>query len=279
MTIRIVSDSSSNLLELPDVDYRTVPLKIMFASHEYVDELGTDFEQMVLDLQHHQGPSTTSCPNVQEWLDAFEGSNEVFAITISSGLSASYSAAETAMREYLANNPDAKVHLFDSLATGPVMRLIIERIRDGIQNGKSFEEIRDDVAGYQKRLHILYSLESFNNLAQNGRVSMHIARISDVLNIRLIGHASEEGTIEVIHKCRGEKRALAFIVKEMGTQGCQGGSVHIDHCLNSSAAARLKELMEAQFPGIRVQINACGGLCSYYADKGGLIIGYEAACR
>ena len=81
-----------------------------------VDEIGTDCEQMVLNLQNHDGPSTTSCPNVHEWLNAFEGADEVFAVTISSGLSASYSSAEMAKQHYEQEKPGARVHIFDSLA-------------------------------------------------------------------------------------------------------------------------------------------------------------------
>ena len=275
MTIRIVSDSSSDLLELPDVDYRTVPLKVMFASTEYVDEIGTDVEDMVLSLQDHKGPSTTSCPNMQEWLDAFEGSDEIFAVTISSGLSASYESCAMAKDFYIMNHPDAKVHVFDSHATGPVERLIIENLRKGIMSGKSYDEILQETTAYQESLRILYSLESLNNLARNGRVNMHVARIAEALNIRMIGHASDEGTVELLHKCHGENRALKTIVKEMAARGCEGGSVYIDHCLNPRAALKLHDLMKKQFPNIDVHIESCGVLCSYYADMGGLIIGYE----
>lgn len=275
MNIRIVSDSSSDMLELADVDYRTVPLKVMFGSNEYVDELGTDAAQMTLDLQEHDGPSTTSCPNAQEWADAFEGADGVFAVTISSSLSASYSTAEMAVSSYLEANPDARAHIFDSRATGPVLRLIIEKLREGILAGKTFNEIQAETMEYQKGIRILYSLESLGNLARNGRVNAHVARIAEALNIRVIGHASELGTVELLHKCRGESRALKLIVREMAESGCTGGTVHIDHCLNPNAAAKLKALMEKQFPGIDVHVHECGVLCSYYADKGGLIIGYE----
>lgn len=275
MAIRIVSDSSSDLLALPDVDYRTVPLKVMFGGCEYVDEPGADVEHMVLSLQEHRGPSTTSCPNAQEWLDAFEGSDEVFAVTISSGLSGSYDSAAMARDMYLRSNPDAKVRIFDSRATGPVERLIIEKLREGVLAGKSYDEIEAETIKYQESIRILYSLESLNNLARNGRVNPHIARIAGALNIRVIGHASDEGKVELLHRCRGEQRALATIVREMRERGCMGGVVFIDHCLNMRAALALKGLMEESFPGIDVRINPCGVLCSYYADKGGLIVGYE----
>ena len=275
MAIRIVSDSSSNMFTLPGVDYLTVPLKIMFGGREYIDQPGVDFEQMVLELQEHNGPSTTSCPNPQEWLDAFEGHDEVFGITISSGLSASYSSAGTAQRSYLEKNPNAKVHIFDSLATGPVMRLIAEKLRDGILANKTFEQIKEEVVEYQKRLCILYPLESFTNLANNGRVNSHVARLAGVLNIRIIGHASSEGTIELLHKCRGEKSTLKTTFNEMVKRGFEGGKVHIDHCLNPSTAEKLKAMIEERFPQCAPEVHPCTGLCSYYADKGGLIIGYE----
>lgn len=277
MSIRIVSDSSSDLLELPDVDYRTVPLKVMFGGREYVDEIGTDCEEMVLALQEHTGPSTTSCPNVHEWLEAFEGADEIFAITISSGLSASYEAAELARRQYVEEHPGAKAFVFDSKATGPVERLIIEKLREGVLAGKTYEEILEATLEYQRSLRILYSLESLNSLANNGRVSLHVARIAGALNIRAIGHASDEGTVELLHKCRGDKRTIKTIVREMAERGCAGGTVHIDHCLNLPAAQALKAAIEAQFDGVDVHINPCTALCSYYADKGGLIIGYEVA--
>lgn len=277
MSIRIVSDSSSDLLSFDGIDYTTVPLKIMFGGNEYVDELGTDCEQMVLDLQKHEGPSTTSCPNVHDWLNAFEGCKEIFGVTISSGLSASYSTAVMAGEEYVEQHPGAKVHIFDSLATGPVLRLIIEKIRDYASEGKAYDEIKALVSDYQHRIKILYSLESLNNLARNGRVNMHIARIATALNMRMIGHASDEGKVELIHRCRGEQRALKAIVSEMANRGFEAGKVHIDHCLNLSAATKLKELVESTFPQSSVFVHPTTALCSYYADKGGLIVGYEIA--
>ena len=274
MGIRIVSDSSSDVLSIEGIDYRTVPLKIMFGSHEYVDEIGTDVVQMVLDLQKHHGPSTTSCPNVHEWLEAFEGSNEVFAVTISSGLSASYESAMMAKSQYEQEHPGAKVHVFDSLATGPVLHLIIDRVKQGILAGKAFDEIRNDTMQYKRGVRILYSLKSLANLANNGRVNKHVARVAGALNIHVIGHASELGQVEILHKCKGQSHALRTIVHEMAERGFEKGPVYIDHCLNEKAADKLRDMICETFPQSVVEIVPCTALCSFYADKGGLIVGY-----
>lgn len=277
MAIRIVSDSSSDLFEAAaDVDYTTVPLKVMFGSTEYVDVAGVDCEKMMFDLQRHNGPSTTSCPNLHEWLDAFEGYDQIFCATISSGLSASYSTAVMAAQEYQSAHPEAKVHVFDSLATGPVLHLIVDKLSEGILAGKSYDEIKEETIAYQKRLRILYALASLNNLARNGRVNATVARVISALNIRIIGDANDEGQINILHKCRGERRSINTMVQEMGSHGFTGGPVHIDHCVNLAGATKLKERIEEVFPAAEVHIHPCGVLCSYYADKDGLIVGYAA---
>ncbi len=51
--------------------------------------------------------------------------------------------------------------------------------------------------------------------------------------------------------------------------------MNISHCGNPAAAERLKHMIEAVFEGARVVVTECGGLCSYYAELGGLLIGYE----
>ena len=204
-----------------------------------------------------------------------QGADEVFGVTISSGLSGSHESACIAAQQYCESHPGAKVHIFDSKATGPTMRLIVEKLRESILAGLSFEQIRNQVSAHQSRLRILYALESLNNLANNGRVNAHLARLIGALNVRIVGHASDEGTIEILHKHRGEQRTLKAIAREMSERGCIGGTIHIDHCLNLPAAEKLKDLIESSISDCKVQINACTALCSYYADKGGLIIGYE----
>ena len=86
-TYRIVSDSSSNVYHIDsDIEYTTTPLKIMIEGHEYADEDGLDLEALVTHIEGSSSNST-SCPNAHEWLNAFEGADTIFAITISSSLS------------------------------------------------------------------------------------------------------------------------------------------------------------------------------------------------
>ena len=265
------------MFDVPGVDYTTVPLKIMFGGREYVDEPGLDTRDMMDNLLTEKGPSTTSCPNVHDWLAMFEGSDEIFAVTISSALSASYESCSVAKEQYEQSHPGAKVHIFDSKATGPVLHLIIDKLAEGIRAGKTYDQVKAETIEYQRHIRILYALESLNNLARNGRVSTTVARLAGVLNIRVIGHASPEGKVDILHKTRGERGTLATMLREMEERGFDGGLAIIDHCLNESGARKLGDLIVEKFPAARIVIVSCGALCSYYADRGGLILGYAVS--
>lgn len=277
MKYRIVSDSTSNLPELAgDIEYVTVPLKILVDDKEYVDEKGLNVVEMVEAIEH-SAKNTTSCPNSEEYKQAFEGADCVFAVTITSGLSGSYNAAVQGANEYMEEHPEAKVRVIDSLSTGGEMHLLIEKLKELMEQGLSFDEINTKIDEYHQYTHLLFSLESVQNLAKNGRLPMAIAKIANLLNIRFIGKPTEQGTIRPAHNVRGARKNISKIVEEMINMGYTGGKVWISHCLNQEAADNLKNAILEKYADAFVGVEPMTGLCSYYAERGGMIIGFEGA--
>ena len=274
MNYKIAADSSANTYEFSGIAYESVPLKIITAKAEYVDDTNLDVPKMVEEIRETKGKSGTSCPNIGDWLKAFDGSDVVFAITITSKLSGSFSSAEEAAKIYMEAHPGAKVFVVDSLSTGPEMKLLIEHISKLMLEEKSFEEIRDSVTEYQNHTNLLFSLESLTNLARNGRVNPAVAKIAGVLGIRVFG-AATEGVLDPIQKIRGEAKTMDAMFAEMKKRGFSGGKVRIDHCLNPDAANSLAEKILAEFPDCDLKIGTNNGLCSFYAEKGGVLTGFE----
>lgn len=275
MKYKIVADSSSNILELSEVEYSSVPLKIIAGEKEYVDDKDLNIEDMIEYLANYKGKSGTSCPNVYEWMEAFGDADIVFGVSITGNLSGCYGAGMQAKEIYESEHPGAKVHIIDSLSTGNEMELIIEKLKELMLAEKSFEEIKDEIEKYRKRTHLLYSLQSLRNLANNGRVSPAVAALAGVLGIRVVGTASSEGTLEPLHKSRGEKNALKTLWSEMKNRGFAGGKVRISHCLNKEAAIKMKEIILEQYKNCDIEVRQCGGLCGFYMEKGGVMIGFE----
>lgn len=270
---KIVVDSSANMAGSHLVS--SVPLKIITDSKEYIDNAELNTAAMVWDLKTYTGKSSTACPSPQDWLEAFGDSPYVFCIAITSNLSGSCNAANIAKADYEQAYPDRKVCVIDSLSTGGEIELIAEKILEQIESNLSFEEIREKIKEYQQHTGLMFMLESMQNLANNGRVNKIVAKAAGILGIRAVGKASDVGTLEPMDKCRGEKKAIAALADHMVALGYEGGKMRISHCLNPAAAESLKETIVSAFPGADVQIRPTGGLCSFYAEKGGMIIGFE----
>ena len=274
MSFRIVSDSSSNVLVMEDVNYTTVPMKVV-AEKEYVDDAKLDLAAMVEDLKNYKGKSGSSCPNVGEWLEAFGDSEEIFCITITKNLSGSYNAACQAAETYMEEHPGRKVFIFDSLAAGPEQVMIAEKILQCEAEGDDFETAKAKVLEYHNHTHTLFCLESMINLARNGRVPMAVAKIAGMLGIRVVGSA-QGGRIVPVHKPRGARKATQAIVDMMKERGFKDGNLlRVAHCFGEESALALRDAILAEFPNTRFILEPTGGLCSYYAEAGGLMIGFE----
>lgn len=276
MKSKIVLDSSGDLHSFSDVDFACVPLTIHSGEREFVDDVNLNREEMLSFLEEHKTKSTTSCPGVGDYLQAFGDADQVFCVTITSQLSGSYNAASVAARTYEEQHPSSHVHVFDSLSTGPSMILMAERLRELIREALPFDAIVSGVEAYKRKLKLIFTLESLHNLAANGRVPFAVAAVTGMLGIRIIGRASEEGKLEVVGKARGEKKLLAEQLRRIRDMGYAGGKLIIQHCENAAGASALAVALRDAFPTAKIRIGQTGGLCSFYAERGGMIIGFEA---
>lgn len=275
MSYTIISDSSSDLLSLPGMAYANVPLKIITDQKEYVDDGSLDVDGMIADLRSYKGTSKSSCPNIDDWSAAFGDHDHIICITITSGLSGSNNTANLALKEHLDTHPEKQGMVIDSLSTGPENALIIEKLQEMITAKFSFEDIKQKIKEYQAKTHLIFSLDSLRNLANNGRVSMAVAKVAGILGIRVVGKASDEGTLEITSKVRGRDKALAEILGNMLKTGYAGGKVRIHHCQNQAAAQTLVDMIKQKFKDAAIKVQETRGLCSFYAESGGLLVGYE----
>lgn len=273
--IRIVADSSANIVALEPVAFANAPLKIITAEREFVDDAMLDVDEMIQYFEGYKGRSQTSCPNPSDWLEAFGDADDVFCVTITSGLSGSYNAACAAKQMVESQDSGKRVCVFDSLSAGPELALIIEKLVELIAQGLDYDEICRAIKAYMQTTGLLFMLASLKNFAANGRVSPAVAKIAGVLGIRIVGKASDMGQLEPLNKCRGEAHSLNTILSYLKEYGVRCGKVRIAHCCNEAAAQSLRERIAMQMPQADVSIIACRGLCSYYAEKGGLLVAFE----
>lgn len=275
MKRKIVADSSCDMWELNGVDFAVAPMTISTDNKHYVDNQELDVHLMSEELAKYKGVSHTACPSVGSWLDCYEGFDEVFVITLTGAMSGTYNSAMTAKGIYEEENENVKVHVFDSLSTGPEMRLLIEKLKEMIDEDLPFEEIVEKGQDYLNHSRLFFALKSLHNFAMNGRVSKTVASAIGVLNISIFATASEEGTIQQISKCRGEKKVVKSMIEHLENAGYHGGKVRISHADNLKLAHSVRDKILELYPHADIIVYPMGGLCTYYAEIGGLLVGCE----
>lgn len=279
MSWAILADSSCNLREYRpkavDVVYRVAPLKINIAGREYVDDASLDVAELNRLILEEDTSSSSSCPSVGEWAELFRSADNIIAITISARLSGSYEAACMA-RDMVLEEGARNIHIVNSRAAGGKLELLVAQL-DGFlaeHPSASFDEAVAFVDRLESASTVLFSLSSYDNLTKSGRMPKLAGHLASKLNIRILGIASDEGTIKIVGPTRGSRKTLDKIVHTMRDQGFDGGMAYLDHVENKPGAQALADRIRQEWPDAEVRILPCGGLCSYYAENKGLIIGF-----
>ena len=278
MKWNIVADSSCDLKQFAPEDERivfsTVPFVIRAEEREFIDDLTLNTEELVSVLAGIREAGRTSCPSPETWLEYFAQPGHIVAVTISSNLSGSYNSACLARDMILEKEPDRKIAVIDSKSAGPELEMIIRKLYSLIDEPLSFEEITEQLNRFADKTETIFALTSFDNLVKNGRVSRIAGFVAGKLGMCGVGVAND-GRIDVKAKVRGTQKALRVIIDDMKEHAFAGGEVRIHHCLNEELALRLKALILENWPAAAVHLLPTRGLCSFYAEKGGLLVGFE----
>lgn len=276
----LAADSGCDIFTLDGASFATAALTISTETEHFLDDDTLDTGRLAEHMQTYKGRSGTACPSTDAWLKAFspeDGSipDELYVVTMTSGLSGTFNSASVAVDMFKEQHPETRTLVIDSLSVGPEMRLILEKIVELKKNGLSFEEVSEKIHAYCRTTRLFFALKSLHNLAQNGRVSKLVAAAAGVLGISMCGTASPQGTIEPVGKARGDKNLSETIIREMKKAGFHGGKVRISHADNEKLAERLCNALKTLYPMIDIMYYPVRGLCSFYCERGGLLIGLE----
>ncbi len=273
--VKIVTDSASDMLMLDGIEFACVPYKIITEENEYEDTPELDVKRMMRELSEYRGSSSTVSPNAHDWFGAFGASENIFCVCATGALSGSYGAAMTAAEIYKDSFPERNIYVLNSFSAGAEIELIVHRLCELVKQGMEFDKVCAAIEKYVKSTELLFVLVSMKNFASEGKVNPFSAKTAEFLGARTVGRASNAGGIELLQRCRGEVRALEAAVEQMVALGYGGKRVRIGHCFNENGAKNLRALIKIKYPKAHISIYRLRGICSYYAELGGLLVGFE----
>lgn len=275
----IVVDSScdlrSNDINVNDIDFTVVPLKIVVGDSEYVDNDDINVTKMLEEMDSYSGASTTACPSPGDFIEGYKKSENVFCFTLTSALSGTNNSAVLAKTTLEDEGSTINVHVCDSHSTAGHLIVLIKKTIELIQEGKTFESICEEIDAFNSELHIVFTLGSYSNLIKTGRMSNFVGAIASTLNIRAVCENTPEGEIQITKKTRGQKAAYNALVElMMKKKSLDNLQIYISHCQNLEAAEYIKNKILESCSSAKIEIRDCKGLTSFYAMKGGVLIGF-----
>jgi len=274
--MKILADSSCevNKVITQSTEVEIVPFKLYIDGVEYIDDNELDVIDFINKMVKSVDLPRSACPSPNDFIEKINKADEVFIVTISSMLSGTYNSAELAKNLYLEDNPDAKVHVFDSKSASIAETLITMKIKACMDMGKDFETIVTEVEKYISEQKTFFIAESLENLMKNGRISKFKGKLATALNIKPIMGATDEGEIVLREKARGSNKAfkrLADIVCDKAIN-TEEKILAISHCNNPERAQMLKEEIEKKCRFKDIIVVQTAGLSSLYVDNQGIIL-------
>ena len=271
----IVVDSCCDLTEemKSKLDIELVPLTLQLDDVDYLDDENLDVDKYI-EAMRNASSIKTAAPSPKLFMDKFEEAKEVFCVTLSGKLSATYSNACLAKTMVLEKG-ERLIHVFDTKSAASGETLVALKIQECIDKKMTFQEIVDNVTKYISEMNIFFVLESLDNLIKNGRISKLKAMIASAFSIKPVMQGVN-GEIDIYKKVRGLKKAYSELIDAIAenSSNIEEKILVITHCNCLERAKEIKNKIVERYKFKDILIVSARGLSSTYENEGGIIISY-----
>lgn len=277
MSYKIVIDSCGELLEewKNDERFESIPLTLSVGGENIIDDETFQQKEFLQKVAACPECPKSACPSPERYMKAFQCQAEhVYGVTLSAELSGSYNSAVLGKNLLQEDQPEKKIHIFNSRSASVGQTLIALKIQECEAEGLSFEEVVEKVEAYIREQHTFFVLENLETLRKNGRLSTVKALVASALKIKPVMASTDEGTICQLDQARGMNKALIKMVEHIveKTTDSSNKVLAISHCNCEGRAMILKKALQERMELAKVIVLDTAGVSSMYANDGGVIV-------
>lgn len=216
MSVKIIIDSTTDLIESVKEKVEIVPLTIRFDDEEFIDGVTIDHKMFYEKLIESDAIPTTSQATPSAFIPVFdkvkENGDSAVVINLSSKLSGTYQSACLAAADY------DNIYVVDSSSVAIGAGVLVEYALSLVEEGLSAEEIAKKIEEKKNDVIIVAMLDTLEYLKKGGRISAAVAFAGGVLNIKPVV-SLENGEIKILGKARGSKQGNNLLVQEIEKAG------------------------------------------------------------
>ncbi|MDO4419844.1 MAG: DegV family protein [Ruminococcus sp.] len=217
MSVKIIVDSTTDLVDETKEKVIINPITIRFGNTEYIDGVDISNREFYEKLIESDVLPTTSQATPDSFEQIFkkikEDGDEAVVITISSNLSGTFQSATIASEDY----KDC-VYVVDSGSVTIGAGILTEYALKLVEEGKSAKEIYNELIIARENVYIVALLDTLEYLKKGGRISSTAAIAGSLLSIKPVINVVD-GVINTLGKARGSKQGNNLLVKEIESAG------------------------------------------------------------
>jgi len=218
MSVRIITDSASDMSPAEHPALAVLPLSVTFGTDVYMDGIDIDHQRFYEMLVERDELPKTGQVNPyafsQAIAEAREAGDEAVIITVGAKLSGTNQSARTA----LAEAPGGDVFVVDSNNVTLGERVLVEYALRLVDEGRSASQIAAAVEAVRDRVVVIGLLETLEYLVRGGRLSAAAGAVGTLLNVKPVV-AAEDGLIVQLGKARGSKNGRNLLNQKVEKAG------------------------------------------------------------
>lgn len=258
------STSDLNVKHYKDRGIRYICFHYFLDGIEHKDDFGETLPISEFYKKMEQGAMTkTSQLNAQDYYNYFEnlineGNKEILHLTLSSGISGTINSARIAVNMINEKYKDVKIYIVDSLAASSGYGLLMEKLADLKDEGKSIEEVRDWAENNRLFINHWFFSTDLKYYVRGGRISRTSGFLGNMLHVCPLLNVNDEGKLIPREKIIGKKKVINAIVQKM-IENAKDGKDYNDYCYISHSAVfedakAVKDKVEDYFPNLKGKV-------------------------
>lgn len=289
MEYQIFTDATADISEEMLQGYpklEIIPMQVEVGGEHFLFGPGGNLTvKQFYEMQRAGKFASTSQINPQSYYDHFEpvlkAGQDIFYLCFTSGLSGTYNTANMTIADLKEKYPERKIICVDTLCAFVGEGFIVREALRMQKEGMSMEELQKWTEEHRLQVCHWFTVDMLDHLRHGGRISAASAAIGTVLNIKPLLHVAEDGTLKVMDKPRGRKKAFKLQMSKMeqGWMPELGKLVVIGHGDSIETALELKETVLSKYPDAEVHIADIGPVIGAHTGPGMLALIFWGTTR
>ncbi|QKY71789.1 DegV family protein [Lentibacillus sp. CBA3610] len=281
MHIQLMTDGGADIPKrLSDLlNVKVVPLYLYFQNQEYRAGVTIDLETFYQKMTESDELPRSSSPSPNDFYDAYkqvDPNTPIIMLSLSEGLSVTYENAVLGKNMVLEEEPERQIEVINSKTASCGLALLLHEAKSKIEENYSYQQLVEHLHERVEQTSSLFVLKTLENLIRGGRLDRVKGTIAKTLNIKPLMRGSDEGTIEVTEKVRGDKKSIRRFIEQIGeyTKDFEDKIIAMSHCNAESRASKVLSEIKNKYPFKDAYLAEMGPLIATYAGEGGLVISF-----